>query len=268
MEKKETMPSTDVTKQGTTDSIIDNSNPVQPEITDTDKKTAVKGSNARSHRKESLAKYLYCCVLTSLVTLTLLVLIALCIPGFRYMSFYVNEDPSQLAQLLSLNLSEKDSVNVAKAIVHETTRRKDMIEDLLDQRMIVSSEDFASNLSEYYNALIAVLSALLVILNLFGFFAWRSNATEALEQEKRKLSNEIDNIDDRLEKSLEEILRKNLAVREKLESYFQRLIDQDNHLNEDEWDKLHLLLEKYKKKEVLQEINADDKDNDGSIEEA
>lgn len=268
MAKKATISSTEVDKQGTIDSTIDDNKPVQPEIADTGKKTAVKSSRSRSNRKESLTKYLWSIVLGALVTLTWLVLMAFFIPGFRYSSFYVNEDPSQLAQLLSLNLSEKDSVNVAKAIVGETARRKDMIEDLLDQGMIVSSEDFASNLSGYYNALIAVLAALLVILNLFGFFAWRSNAAEALEQEKRKLSYEINNIDDRLEKNLEEILRKNQAVREKLESYFQRLIDQDNHLNDDEWEKLRLLLEKYKKKEVLQEINADEKDNDGSIEEA
>lgn len=260
MAKKATISSTEVDKQGTIDSTIDDNKPVQPEIADTGKKTAVKSSRSRSN--------LWSIVLGALVTLTLLVLMAFFIPGFRYSSFYVNEDPSQLAQLLSLNLSEKDSVNVAKAIVGETARRKDMIEDLLDQGMIVSSEDFASNLSGYYNALIAVLAALLVILNLFGFFAWRSNAAEALEQEKRKLSYELNNIDDRLEKNLEEILRKNQAVREKLESYFQRLIDQDNHLNDDEWEKLRLLLEKYKKKEVLQEINADEKDNDGSIEEA
>lgn len=253
MAKKATIPTTKVDMQGISDSIIDDRNPVQ----------------SKKMIEESLIKSKHFCsgFLGVLVALMLLVLTAFFIPGFRYSSFYVNEDPSQLAQLLSLDLSEKDSVNVAKAIVNETDRRKDMIEDLLDQGMIISSEDFASNLSGYYNALIAVLAALLVILNLFGFFAWQSNATKALEQEKRKLSNEIDKIDNRLEKNLEEILRKNQAVKEKLQSYFQQLIDQDNYLNDDEWDKLRLLLEKYKKKEILQEINADEKDNDGSIEE-
>lgn len=246
---------------------IDSGKPVQPEITDTGKNTNGNSRSSESNKKESLNKYLWSGVMGALVTLALLVLVAFFIPGFRYSSYYVNEDPSQLSQLLTSNLSERDSVIVAKEIDAEAARRKDMIEDLLDQSVIVSSEDFASNLSGYYNALIAVLAAVLVILNLFGFFAWRSNAAEALEQEKRKLSNEIDNIDNRLEKNLDEILRKNQAVREKLESYFQRLIDQDNHLNDDEWDKLRLLLEKYKKKEVLQEIKTDEKDNDGSIEE-
>ncbi|MBP3716584.1 MAG: hypothetical protein J6I79_03680 [Paludibacteraceae bacterium] len=262
MANKEAISPTEVDGQRT----IDSSKPVQPEITDTGN-TNGNSRSSESNKKESLTKYLWSGVMGALVTLALLVLLAFFIPGFRYSSYYVNEDPSQLSQLLTSNLSERDSVNVAKEIDAETARRKDMIEDLLDQGVIVSSEDFASNLSGYYNALIAVLAAVLVILNLFGFFAWRSNAAEALEQEKRKLSDEIDNIDNRLEKNLDEILRKNQAVREKLESYFQRLIDQDNHLNDDEWDKLRLLLEKYKKKEVLQEIKADEKDNDGSIEE-
>ena len=54
-------------------------------------------------------------------------------------------------------------------------------------------------------------------------------------------------------------------VREKLEAYIQGVIDQENHLSEDEWNKIHLLLNRYKKKEVLMEIKADEKDNDGSI---
>jgi hypothetical protein len=237
----------------------------------------------KNNRKESLTNYLWGGVLGTLVSLTFLVMIAFFIPGFRYSSFYVNEDPSQLAQLLSLDLSEKDSVNIAKVIVGETSRRKEMIEDLLDQGMIVSSEDFASNLSGYYNALIAVLAALLVILNLFGFFAWQSSAAKALEQEKRKLEqekrkldNEIDKIDGRLEKNLEEILRKNQTVAEKLKSYFQEQIDQFSILGEEEWNKLRLLLEKYERKEVLEEIYAEKEDNNndnnnnnnGLIEEA
>lgn len=230
-----------------------------------------KNKHPKNNRKESLTNYLWGGILGTLVSLIFLVMIAFFIPGFRYSSFYVNEDPSQLAQLLSLDLSEKDSVNIAKVIVGETSRRKEMIEDLLDQGMIVSSEDFASNLSGYYNALIAVLAALLVILNLFGFFAWQSSAVKALEQEKRKLDNEIDKIDDRLEKNLEEILRKNQAVADKLKSYFQEQIVQFNFLGDEEWNKLHLLLEKYERKEVLEEINADKEDNnnnDGVIEEA
>lgn len=207
-------------------------------------------------------------VLGALVTLSVVVLVAFIIPGFRYSSYYVNTDPSQLAQLLSTNLSEQDSLYVAKVIEDETTRRKDLIEDLLDQGIIVSSEDYASNLSGYYNALIAVLAAVLVILNLFGFFAWRSNAEETLGQEKQKLRDIINDIDSRMEKNIEEVIRKNQVVKEKLEVYIQGIIDQENRLSEDEWSKIHLLLDKYKRKEVLMEISEDEKDNDGSIEEA
>lgn len=204
----------------------------------------------------------------ALVALSVVVLIAFIIPGFRYSSYYVNKDPSLLTQLLSTNLSEQDSLYVTNAIVEETARRKDLIEDMLEQGVIVSSEDFVSNLSGYYNALIAVLAAVLVILNLFGFFAWRSNAEETLEQEKRKLKDIINEIDSRMEKNIEEVIRKNQVVREKLEVYIQGIIDQENRLSEDEWSKIHLLLDKYKREEVLMEISADEKDNDGSIEEA
>lgn len=206
-------------------------------------------------------------VMGGMIVFILAILVAFFIPGFRYSSYYVNKDPSLLTKLLSTNLSEQDSLYVTKAIVEETARRKDLIEDMLDEGIIVSSEDFASNLSGYYNVLIAVLAAILVILNLFGFFAWRTNAEEALEQEKRKLSDIINGIDDRIEKNLEEVIRKNQVVREKLEAYFQNIIDQENHLNEEERNKIHLLLNQYKKEEFLKKINADEKNNDGSIEE-
>ena len=90
---------------------------------------------------------------------------------------------------------------------------------------------------------------------------------ETLEQEKRKVADIINEIDNRLEKNIEEVLRKNLVVREKLEAYIQGVIDQENHLSEEEWSKIHLLLDRYKKEEVLIEIRSDEKNNDGTIEE-
>lgn len=269
--KKPVISSTILEKQETVDSRAVGIKPIQPNGINAEKETESNNKGSKLNKKYSLAKYLWSGACGALVTLGLVILVAFIIPGFRYTSYYVNEDPTQLTQLLSCNLTEKDSLNVANAIIEETARRNEMIEDLLYQGVILSSEDFASNLSGYYNALIAVLAAVLVILNLFGFLAWRSNAADALEQEKRKLSYEIDNIDKRLQLNLEEILKNNQTVREKLESYFQRMIDQDNHLEDEEWEKLRLLLKKYEytKKEVLVEINAeeDDNDNDGLIEE-
>lgn len=268
MAKNATISSTDVDNKQEINSSKEEAKSVQ-----TDKENVLKNSESEEYKvsesnyNDSVKKYLWSGALGALVALAFISLVAFFIPGFRYSSYYVNEDPSQLIQLLSTNLSDKDSLYVAKAIVEETARRKDVIEDLIDQGVIVSSEVFASNLSGYYNALIAVLAAVLVILNLFGFFAWRSNAAEALEQEKRKLRDAINNIDNNLEKNLEEVLRKNQVVREKLETYIQRVIDQDNHLSDEEWDKIHLLLDKYKKKEVLMEIKSDEQENDGSIEE-
>lgn len=247
--------------------MIKDANTSTSEVENTRTSVSLSEKYIKTVNNISVWDYLKTGLIGAFVVLVALVLLGFIIPGFRYSAYYVSYDPSQLTQLLSCNISEEDSLTVSRAIAEETLRRKDLIEDLLDQGVIVTSEDFASNLSGYYNALIAVLAAVLVILNLFGFFAWRSNASEMLEHEKRKLSNEIDDIDKRLEQNLEEILRKNLVVREKLEAYIQRVIDSDNHLSDDEWDKMHLVLERYKKKEVLIELKTDEEDYDGSIEE-
>ena len=138
---------------------------------------------------------------------------------------------------------------------------------MLEQKVIVSSDAFASNLAGYYNTLIAVLSAILIIINLVGFFSWRSSANVSLEQKKREMDDAINNIDDALEKGLEESFRKNLVVKEKMEAMVRDIMEQGEQLDDEEWDKLHLLLKQYKRNETLEAINADEKDNNGKIEE-
>lgn len=54
---------------------------------------------------------------------------------------------------------------------------------------------------------------------------------------------------------------------EKIESIFGNLYDESSHLTDEEWEKLHLLLAKYKKEERLKEINVQDEQNDGEITE-
>lgn len=201
-----------------------------------------------------------------LVILTIC-LIAFLKPEFRHSNYYICEDPSMLKELLTTDLNTKDSTAITKAAQEEAVRRREAIEDLLEQKVIVSSEEFASNISGYYNTLIAVLSAILIILNLFGFFSWRSNANSSLEQKQRELDDAVNEIDDRLEENLEEILRKNQVVKERLQSYFGELLEQRENLTDEEWDKLHLLLAKYEKQEVLKDIENDNNEiNDGEIE--
>lgn len=194
-------------------------------------------------------------------------LIAFIKPEFRHANYYIYDDPSILKELLTKDLNAADSTALSIAAQEEAVRRKDAIEDLLAQKAIISSEEFASNISAYYNTLIAVLSAILIILNLFGFLSWRSNANSSLEQKQRELDDALNKIDDRLESNLEEILQKNQRVKEKIQSYYIELLDQSAQLADEEWDKLHLLLAKYKKLEVLKAIeNDNDENNDGVIE--
>ena len=77
----------------------------------------------------------------------------------------------------------------------------------------------------------------------------------------------MNKIDDRLENNLEEILKKNQLVKERIQSYYSELLDEREQLTDEEWDKLRLLLTKYKKQEVLKAIESDnDEKNDGEIE--
>lgn len=201
------------------------------------------------------------------LTVLVIVFVGLLYPGYRISNYYVNEDPSALTELLSVELSPTDSTTVARAIQEENAQRKELLEDLLEQKVIVTSDAFASNLSGYYNTLIAVLSAILIIINLVGFFSWRSSANVSLEQKKREMDDAINNIDDALEKGLEETFRKNLVVKEKLEAMVRDIMEQGEQLDDEEWEKLHLLLKQYKRKETLEAIKADEEDNNGEIEE-
>lgn len=202
------------------------------------------------------------------IVILFLCLIALWKPEFRHANYYICDDPSILNEMLSTQLTPTDSIAITNAINEETARRKDLIEDLIDQKVIVSSDTFASNISGYYNTLIGVLSAILIILNLVGYFSWRSNANASLEQKQRELEDAINKIDDRMESNLEEILRKNQVVKERLQSFLRELLEQRETLTDDEWDKLHLLLAKYEKQETLKAIKGDnDEKNDGEIEE-
>lgn len=199
-----------------------------------------------------------------------LVVLVICLaafinPEFRHANYYICEDPSILKELLTKDLNAADSTALSIAAQEEAARRKDAIEDLLAQKAIISSEEFASNLSGYYNTLIAVLSAILILLNIFGFLSWRSNANSSLEQKQRELDDALNKIDDRLENNLEEILKKNQVVKERIQSYYSELLEEREQLTDEEWDKLRLLLAKYKKQEVLKAIENDDK-NDGEIE--
>ena len=216
--------------------------------------------------KTSWGAMLCCGMVGAALTVLIIVFVGLLYPGYRISNYYVNEDPSALTELLSVELSPTDNITVARAIQEENAKRKELIEDLLVQKVIVSSDAFASNLSGYYNTLIAVLSAILIIINLVGFFSWRSSANVSLEQKKREMDDAINNIDDALEKGLEETFRKNLVVKEKLEAMVRDIMEQGEQLDDEEWEKLHLLLKQFKRKETLEAINADEKDNNGEIE--
>ena len=117
-----------------------------------------KKSKSKSSFKDDGASKKFCCrtwiwsgIIGALVVILFLILIAFVCPKFRVSVYYVNEDPSLMTNMLSYGCSEADSIEVSCAIQRESLMRRDLIEDLLQQKVIVSSDEFASNLSSYYN---------------------------------------------------------------------------------------------------------------------
>lgn len=252
--------------------VMDNTRQSEQYGPSTEKRDSPRIEGENSQKAQSIRpqnskdrRWLWSGLLGGGIVLLVCLFIAIVRPGYRVSAYYINEDPSLLTRMLSTDISTADSITIEAAVQEETKRRKDIIEDLLDQKVIVSSEEFASNLTGYYNTLVEVLAGILIILNIIGYFSLRSNANSALEQKQKELDDVINNIDKKLEKNLEEVFTRNSVVKERIESIFGNLYDESAHLTDEEWEKLHLLLAKYKKEERLEEINAEDEQNDGEI---
>ena len=252
--------------------VMDNTRQSEQYGPSTEKRDSPRIEGENSQKAQSIRpqnskdrRWLWSGLLGGGIVLLVCLFIAIVRPGYRVSAYYINEDPSLLTRMLSTDISTADSITIEAAVQEETKRRKDIIEDLLDQKVIVSSEEFASNLTGYYNTLVEVLAGILIILNIIGYFSLRSNANSALEQKQKELDDVINNIDKKLEKNLEEVFTRNSVVKERIESIFGNLYDESAHLTDEEWEKLHLLLAKYKKEERLEEINAKDEQNDGEI---
>lgn len=54
----------------------------------------------------------------------IIVFIGFIYPGYRISNYYVNEDPSALTELLSVELTSSDSTAVSRAILEETAKKK------------------------------------------------------------------------------------------------------------------------------------------------
>lgn len=79
-------------------------------------------------------------VIGALVVVIIIVFLSFIWPGFRLSKYYVNNDPSLLMGLLETSVTTSDSLAIANAINIETQNRQDLLADLLEQKVIVSSD--------------------------------------------------------------------------------------------------------------------------------
>ena len=80
------------------------------------KEGLVTDSSEKSHTYRDLT-WLWSGIVGAAVVVVILILLAIINPRFRVSGYYVNEDPSLLTEMLSSQMSSKDSIFVSKAML-------------------------------------------------------------------------------------------------------------------------------------------------------
>lgn len=148
----------------------------------------------RFRRRKAIAKI---SVITSIIT-SLILFLFICIFLFwikpiETIPYYVIKDNRIESILNKKEISKKDLLYLKSNLGHDFKNTANTLEHLSASGIVISPEQYASNISSYYNTLIAVLSFLLVILNVFGFFALRTNAESELQYRINNLESDINN---------------------------------------------------------------------------
>ena len=98
---------------------------------------------------------------------------------------------------------------------------KDDLQSLCEQGKILTTSEFASNITGYYNTLVSVLVGLFVLFSVFGYLALNEKFKKELEEKENELENRlVQTVKDKLSDSV--ILQN--AIVEKLRSDVEDLM--------------------------------------------
>ena len=148
----------------------------------------------RFRRKKSIVKL---SVITSIIT-SLFLFLFICVFLFwikpiETIPYYVIKDNRVEKILDKKDISQKDFLYLKSSLGQDLKKTVNALEHLSASGIVISPEQYASNISSYYNTLIAVLSFLLVILNVFAFFALRTNAESELQYRINNFESDMNN---------------------------------------------------------------------------
>lgn len=226
----------------------------------------------KPERKNSgYVKFILAGTTGSIMTLIMVLVIMLCFKGYKYNRLYFVRD-SKVDSILDKQIwNRKDKFYLKKYLDGNYQQQAKAIETLKAEKVIISPEQYSSDLSDYYNTLVAVLAALLVILNVISFFSLRTNA-------ESELKSRIVNMEAVVDEKVSEQTEKMLLDSDKVHNRIQALLvgwNEKNGSDESNTDKQDILLEKMDKIEknmqelfetvAGEEVNADQKKTGAKI---
>lgn len=159
------------------------------------------------------------------------ILVLLCFSNYKNTKVSFVKDPTLDAILDKPSWTQNDTIYLKRYLKNNFLSQAKTLETLKAEKVIVTPEQYSSDLSDYYNTLIAVLSALLVILNIIAFLSLKTNA----ETEYRA---RIQDLDERMNEKLAKVTENLLLDSEKVHNRIQALLigwlDKDSNEKEDD----------------------------------
>lgn len=160
----------------------------------------------------------------------IIVFAILCRPNFKRTSIcFVNN--SHIDSILEkTRWSSNDTTFLRHYLKNDYLLQANTLKALKAEKVIITPEQYSSDLSDYYNTLIAVLAALLVILNIIAYLSLKTNA----ETEYRAKIQELDEqMNEKLSKVTENLLLDSEKVHNRIQALLIEWSDKDNNEEED-----------------------------------
>lgn len=206
----------------------------------------VKGDKEKDKPKKIIKYYYLTASIYALLTVIFIILIVVCLKGYKYQRIYFVKDCRVDSLLDQDSLSHGDIVYLKDYLGKNYEKQVASLNQLRAEKVIITPEQYTSNLSDYYNGLIAVLSALLVILNVIAYFSLKTNA-------ETELKSKISDIETLLNKKVQEQTKKLLMESEPIHNIMQASLvrwmeESDYETNSEKVDNIQNDLEELKNK--------------------
>jgi len=131
-----------------------------------------------------------------------LIWITVWLKPFNYQAVYIANPKAVIA----------DSVNTETLTCNQIS----VLKDLENKGILLTPQEYTSNISSYYSTLVAFLIGLFILFSFVSFFSIRNNAQKDIEEIRTKLKESFDEAKEKIEKELANDLIKSKPFNESI----------------------------------------------------